>query len=369
MRHAIFVAAVSALAGGCATVRAPAPLSYSVRHDCGEVANCFTTVQGALDAAEKDTSARPVRIDVGAGDFNEKVTIRRGNLTLAGKGRARTRLHHDLAAEHAGRFHRANWGTPGSATLTIDADRVTVSDIKVENDFDYLANDALPTGDSRKIGNSQAAALLLDIHSDRVLLDKVALVGFQDTLFANGGRAYVRDSFISGNVDFIFGNGQLLIEDSELMTRRRASGDSDDGFQSFILAPSTQLSQPIGIVVYNSRLTRERGVPDGSVALARPWHPTTRFADGRYADPEAVGMALFIDCNMDAHINEKHWASMPGTARDGTKTAIFRPQDSRFWESGSSGSGARRVDIGMTWKPPLRMDAIRRQFFADWKPD
>lgn len=367
MRHAWLLAALAAcLSGGCATVGAPAASSYLVRQDCGGLARCFTTIQAAVDASQKDTSPGPVTIDVGAGDFNEKVTIRRGNLTLAGKGRSRTRLHHALAAENARPFHRRGWGTPGSATLTIDADTVTIRNITVENDFDYLANDALPAGDRRKIDNSQAVALLLDIHSDRVLLEEVALVAYQDTLFANGGRAHVRNSLISGNVDFIFGDGQLLIENSELRSRRRSSRERDEGFQSFILAPSTQLSQPIGIVVYRSRLTREQGVSDGSVALARPWHPTTRFADGRYADPNAVGMALFIDCYMDAHIHEKHWASMPGTARDGTKTAIFRPQDSRFWESGSKGPGARRIDIGMRWKPAMGIAEIRRHFFPGW---
>ena len=70
--------------------------------------------------------------------------------------------------------------------------------------------------------------------------------------------------------------------------------------QSIVAAPSTPLAQAIGIVVYRSRLTREPGVPDGTVALGRPWHPTRNFPDGRYADPGAVGQASYIDCYMDA---------------------------------------------------------------------
>lgn len=339
---------------------------FTVREMCNEMPRCFTSIQAAVDAASQIPADQAVKITVSEGDFAEKVTIRRGNLTLAGTGRDRTRLHNSLAAEHAGSFHRAGWGTPGSATLTIDAVDVAVRDLTVENTFDYLANDALNAGDTRKINNSQAAALLLDIHSDKVFMEDVSLIGYQDTLFANGGRAYVRGSRISGNVDFIFGNGQLLVENSELVSRRRASDENDKGFQSFILAPSTNLAQPFGIVVIGSRLIREDGVPDGAVGLARPWHPTTRFPDGRYADPDAVGMAMFIDCYMDSHIHEQHWASMPGTARDGTKTAIFRPQDSRFWESGSKGPGARRVDIEMKWQPPQSVKELRRKFFAGW---
>ena len=66
--------------------------------------------------------------------------------------------------------------------------------------------------DPEKIKASQGVALLLDIDSDRVKLNDVALHGNQDTLFANGSRAYIRNSTISGNYDFTFGNGQLLID-------------------------------------------------------------------------------------------------------------------------------------------------------------
>ena len=51
---------------------------------------------------------------------------------------------------------------------------------------------------------------------------------------------------------------------------------------------------------------------------------------------------------------------MAGTARDGTKTDIFRPQDSRFWETGSTGPGARYDDIGITWRPELSVEEMAR---------
>nr|WP_231635682.1 pectinesterase family protein [Novosphingobium sp. ST904] len=246
---------------------------------------------------------------------------------------------------------------------------MAVRDLTIENTYDYLANDRLPDGAESKIGNPQAAALLLDIESDRVRLDRVALLGYQDTLFANGGRALIRKSLIAGNVDFIFGNGQLLIEDSEIRTRTRAAPYTPGEFQSFVAAPSTPLSQAHGIVFHRCRLTRETGVPDHAVALARPWHPTTRFADGRYADPQAVGQALFVDCFMDRHIHPDHWTEMNGTARDGTMTQVFRAQDSRFAELSSSGPGAPARDIGMRWKSPMGIAAIRREIMAGMPQD
>jgi len=339
---------------------------YHVERDCAQARNCYTSVRLALDAADAAGGEQWVVIALGGGDFHEKVTIRRAKTVLRGQGASRTRLYFDAVAQTAGHFHRANWGTPGSATLTIDADRVTVENLTVENTFDFLKNDALPEGEPAKIANSQAVAVLLDIHSDRVLFNDVALLGYQDTLFANGARTYIRHSLVSGNVDFIFGNGQVLIENSEIRTRPRSATLALGEVQSFVVAPSTQLSQRVGIVVYHSRLTREIGVPDNAVALGRPWHPTTVFPDGRYADPNAVGQASFIECFMDAHIHNGHWTSMNGTARDGSKSTVFQPQDSRFWETGSYGPGARHSDIGITWSDPISIQNVRALLFVGW---
>ncbi len=363
---------VASTMAGCTTaspMRDTATQLLHVRQHCGDLAQCHGSVQAAIDEAQLISAKTRVHIIIGPGDFDERVVIARGNLTVSGNGADKTRLHHNLVGEHARHLHRSGWGTAGSATLTIAGDDVVIQHITVENRFDYLANDALAADNPAKIANSQALAVLLDEDSDRVLFNTVALLGYQDTLFANGRRAYVRNSLIAGNVDFIFGNGQLLIEDSELRSRPRAAGADAQGFSSYIAAPSTRISQPVGIIVHRSRLTREAGVPDGSVALARPWHPTTRFADGRYADPDAVGQAMFIDCFMDAHIHPQHWAAMNGTARDGSKTAVFSPQDARFWQSGAYGPAASSVDIGMTWQPAMSIDAIRVSFLQGWAID
>lgn len=350
--------------GGAASAATP---DIRVSTSCARATRCFPTIAAALAEANRDTGTGWLTIRIAPGSYREKITVTRGRLILAGSGTARTTLVFNAVAQSSRGYHRDGWGTPGSATLTIDASDVIVSGMTVENDYDYLANDRLPAGDKARIGNPQAVAVLADVHSDRVAIRRSALIGYQDTLFANGKRLHITDSLIAGNIDFIFGNGAVLIERSEIRSRIRAADTSDEPFQSFVAAPSTLLDQKIGIVFYRSHLTREPGVPDRSVALARPWHPTTRFADGRYANPRAVGQASFIDCVMDAHIAPDHWASMNGTARDGTMTDVFRPQDSRFFERGSRGPGATRRDIGM---PPTGLDdirSIRRDFLRQWR--
>ncbi|WP_420137999.1 pectinesterase family protein [Sphingomonas sp.] len=345
---------------------AASALTLQVRPECAGRQHCFSSIAAALDRAKTDGSTRWITIKVAPGSYREKITIARSKIRLIGSGADDTKVRFDAVAQTSKAYHRNGWGTPGSATLTINASDVVLAGMTVENDYDYLANDRLADGDAAKIGNPQAVALLLDVDSDRVSVRDSSLIGFQDTLFANGKRVHITDSLIAGNVDFIFGNGMVLIERSKIRSRVRAAAVPAGELQSFVAAPSTLLDQRIGIIFYQSRLTRETGVPNGVVALARPWHPTTRFADGRYANPRAVGQVSFIDCFMDAHIAPDHWASMNGTARDGTMKDVFRPQESRFFETGSYGPGAARRDIGMPRQGLGDITAIKRVFFEDW---
>jgi len=341
-----------------------------VSQSCEPDEYCYQKIQLALDAAASFPPDLPIEIIIGAGDYYEKITVEKDHIRLIGEGKERTRLFFDAVAQHSGIFHRDGWGTAGSATLTINADNVHIESLSIENTFDYLANDRLPQNHSDKIRHSQGVAVLLDVDSDRVHFDDVALIGYQDTLFANGARAYIQDSVISGNIDFVFGNGFVVIENSEIISRIRGQAMAEGKIHSFIAAPSTQISQRFGIVFVRSRLTREIGVPDRSVTLARPWHPTTNFSDGRYADPNAIGHAAFLDCVMDAHIHEQKWSNMSGTARDGTKTAIFTPKDARFEEWGSSGLGRGNVraanDQSASSRPEWTEGELFSALFDGW---
>ncbi|UTF59458.1 pectinesterase family protein [Gilvimarinus sp. DA14] len=294
----------------------------------------YGSIAGALQAGHSQIAVAP-------GDYYEKLTINRDQVTLAGLGEKPPRIFFDAYAGMAGVYHRDDWGTPGSATVTINAVGVRLHNLHIENSFDFLANDALDKEDPSRVRHAQAAALLLDIDSDLTVVTDSVIDGYQDTVFADGGRSYFYNSQISGNVDFIFGDGLAVFDQCEIISRKRGKAFKSGDIQGHISAPSTNISQPYGLVFINSRLTREDGVPDNSVSLGRPWHPTTTFADGRYADPDAIGSAVYLDTWMDAHIRKEGWASMNGTARDGTKSRVFTPAESRFYELNSGGPGAQ----------------------------
>ncbi|PUA28130.1 MAG: pectin esterase [Cellvibrio sp. 79] len=328
----------------------------------------FTSIQAALDAAPT-TAKKPYRIFIAPGDYYEKIIIAKPNIHLIGTDKKSTRIFYNAYAgqqsTEAGSTKGQIWGTSGSATLIIRAANIHIHQLTIENTFDFLANDALANDDPKRIANTQAVALHLDNGSDRFLARDVRLLGYQDTLFVNAGRSWFDKSFISGNVDFIFGKGNALFTASEIKTRGRGKPSEP---HAYLVAPSTHISSEYGLTFIDCILTRSKSVPDNSVPLGRPWHPTTQFVDGRYADPDAIGKAVFINSWMDKHITPDGWYSMGGTAKDGTRIQ-FKPEDSRFFEYNSKGPGATVNAKRRQLSVEEAKNYSKEKILGDWKPE
>ena len=79
----------------------------------------------------------------------------------------------------------------------------------------------------------------------------------------------------------------------------------------FVAAPAHSLSQSRGFVFQNCRLTRQPGVADGSIYLARPWRD--------------YGMVTFENCSMDSHIAPAGYDKWNDTHRDETARFYENP--------------------------------------------
>lgn len=334
-----------------------------VKKSCNNTPHCFEKIQAAVDAAPIN-SEKPYQISIANGDYQEKIILNKNNVQLVGESLEKTRLiFGDFAgiALSPGKF----LSTPGSATLTVRAVNVKIKNITIENSFDFIKNDALASNDPKKINGSQAVALFVDAPSDRVLVRNVTMLGYQDTLFVNSGRSWFDKVLVAGNVDYIFGNGNALFTHSDIKTVARGKPTNPHGF---ITAPSTQIGSEFGLTFLNCRLTRDKSVPDNTVPLGRPWHPTTQFSDGRYADPSAVGKSVFINTWMDAHITIDGWYSMGGTAKEGGRKN-FMPENSRFYEYKSTGIGALVNSKHRQLSDDDAKQYIQKKILGDWNPD
>ncbi|MBL8552531.1 MAG: hypothetical protein JNJ73_21265 [Hyphomonadaceae bacterium] len=312
------------------------------------------TLAAAIASAPGD---RPFCILL-SGRVREKVIIDRPLIELVGDGPGAT-LSYDAAAGMRAPDGEP-WGTWRCATLIVRAPDFSARDLTIENAFDYLADLVSPRFERIGSNGAQAIALMLDEAADRTRLRNVEITGHQDTLFANSGRALFEECRISGSVDFIFGAGAAWFESCELRSRYRPLMQRNHGW---VAVPSTARADAYGLVFHRCRLTREAQVPPASVALGRPWRPARQFADGRYGDPDALGMAAFLRCWMDDHISADGWDEMGYPNRGGGRV-FLQPAEARLGEYRSEGPGAfvnRR-------RPQLPRPIVRASVLRDWRP-
>ncbi len=265
------------------------------------------------------------------GRYHEKLTVDRPYVSIVGESRDSTILTYDAAADTPNPGG-GTYGTRGSFTLRIVAPDFRADNLTIENAFDYPANVAKPDSDRTKLKNMQAVALMLDLGSDRATFVNVKITGFQDTLFPNSGRSYFARCEVWGHVDFIFGAGQAVFDDCDIVSRDRGSKTNN----GYVTAASTDAGQSFGFLFIHSRLKKEHPeMAPNSVTLGRPWHP--------FANPRAVASVAFIDCWMDDHIGERGWDRMSSVDSTGTRV-WYEPSSARFAEYGTRGPGAIHGD-------------------------
>ncbi|HEY0624130.1 pectinesterase family protein [Sphingomonas sp.] len=308
----------------------------------------FSTLAAAFDHAR--SLGRPVHIRVEPGVYAEKLKLDIPDLHLSGTGPASI-LSFGAASGLADPQGR-KWGTGGSATLTVTAPGVTLSNLTIRNSFDYPGNARIGAVDG-----AQAVALSVARGADRAVVRNCAIEGYQDTLYVQEScRALFTGCTISGNVDFIFGGATAIFERCEIRSRFVPGAE----IQGFVAAPSTPVELPAGLIFRDSRLTREPGLPDDSVWLGRPWR-----AGGNM---RLTGAALFDACWMDSHIRRDGWTWMGYTDPEGIRRQLT-PAEARLFEHASTGPGAGTASFTRKMLDSIHLRWFsREQAFGDWHP-
>ncbi|GAA2097334.1 hypothetical protein GCM10009801_67590 [Streptomyces albiaxialis] len=228
-----------------------------------------------------------------------------------------------------------------SATVALLADDTQMRHLTVANDFDEKAHQDLE--------GQQAVALRTG--GDRVFLDGLVVTGDQDTLMldaasASGSakarsRVYVRNSHVTGNVDFVFGRATAVLDRSVLTLKKRWDG----GSTGYVTAPGTPAGRP-GFLITRSRIAGD--VADGGFHLGRPWH-----AGGDASlDPQTT----VRDTALGGAVKSAPWTDMGG----------FSWKDDRFAEYGNTGEGAGPASED---RPHLTDEQAAAQDTAHWLGD
>ncbi|QHO34166.1 Pectinesterase [Arachis hypogaea] len=257
----------------------------------------FKTVLEAINSYPKNYTGRYI-IYVKAGVYDEYITVDKKfkNLFIYGDGNTKTII--------TGRknFHEGT-KTMRTSTFSTNADDFIAKSIAFEN----------------TAGAEGHQAVALRVQGDRSAFFDCAMRGYQDTLYAHAHRQFYRNCEISGTIDFIFGYGTTLIQNSRIIVRKPMSNQ-----QNIVVADGTdQKNMPTGIVLQNCEIMADAALyPDRLTVrtfLARPW--------------KAFSRAVFIENNIGDLIQPQGYIPWNPPTEANTDNCYFA-------EFGNTGAGA-----------------------------
>lgn len=299
----------------------------------------FGSLQAAIGSIPSG-STMPRTITVKPGTYRESVNVwaDRPNLTIQGAtaNPADVVISYDLPANGV-KFYGGTWGAGGSATLNVLADGTTVRNLTVENAYNEAAN-----------GGSQALAVRSV--GDKVIFDGTRFLGNQDTYLTDTtgrdatARTYLKNCYIEGDVDFIYGRGTAVLDGCTIHSLDRGSATNN----GYVVAPSTKNSNPYGILIVDSKLTSDAA--PGTVSLGRPWFASS--------DADAHPMAVIRDSVLGSHIAVRGWADMSGHSW----------AEGRFAEYNNSGPGAYINEFHPQLTPDEATKFTKETFLGGWTP-
>lgn len=221
----------------------------------------YTSVQEAVDAAPEGR-IKPWLIFVKNGNYKEHVNIpaTKPMLHFIGQDRDKAVILDDKLCGGDNALH-----VSVGATVVVNSNDCLFENITLENSY----------GHEKQAGPQ---ALALNTTGDRTVFNNVAMLSYQDTWITpstSNYRAYVRNSFIEGAVDFIYNSGNIYIDNTTLYINRQSGG--------YIVAPSHGADVEWGYVFNNCTITAPGDPSKTDVWLGRPWHnqPKTVFLNTR----------------------------------------------------------------------------------------
>ncbi len=165
-------------------------------------------------------------------------------------------------------------------------------------------------------------ALALCLKADRAIFTDCRFLSVQDTLLLdNYARCYLKDCFIEGTTDFIFGSATAVFDNCQINVPFR---------NGYLTASSAEITCPYGFLFKDCTLTREAryegmdAPEDGSCTLGRPWG--------------ALCQVIFWNCKMDKHIIE-------GEDRYVNMTSDYSRTDCRLLEGNSMDLEGNPLDL------------------------
>ncbi|XP_027360891.1 pectinesterase-like [Abrus precatorius] len=264
----------------------------------------FKTVAEAVASVPDKHKTRYV-IYVKKGTYKENVEIgsKKWNVMLVGDGMDSTIITGSLN-------HVDGTGTFQTATVAAVGDGFIAQDIRFQN----------------TAGPQKHQAVALRVGADRSVINRCRIDAYQDTLYAHSNRQFYRDSFITGTIDFIFGNAAVVLQKCKLVARKpmanqknmvTAQGRDDPNqntgtsIQQCDVIPSTDLKPVMDSI---------------PTFLGRPWKNFSR--------------TVVMQSLLSNHIDPAGWAEWD----DKSKDFLYKLYYGEYMNKGPGAGTAKRVN-------------------------
>lgn len=253
----------------------------------------FTSIQEAINQTKSFPYKRMV-IFIKNGIYKEKVKVHEWNTNLAiiGENKEKTIITFD------DNFNKINLGrnsTFFTPSFSVEANDTVLKNLTIENSSGDLGQ-----------------AIALSITANRVSVINCKLLGNQDTLYLSGeGKQFLKNCYIEGTTDFIFGSATAFFENCEIKSKK----------DSYITAASTPENTNFGFVFYQCKIIADENIK--KVYLGRPWRIYAKTA--------------FINCELGAHILSEGWHNWDKS--DAEKSTYF----AEFQNYGNGSDTKQRV--------------------------
>ncbi|GLJ10790.1 hypothetical protein SUGI_0135170 [Cryptomeria japonica] len=231
----------------------------------------FTTITEAIKKAPNNSKKRYV-IKVKKGTYKEHVDVGKWktNIMLIGEG-----TDHTIVTGSGS--NGSNYTTYETATFAVVGEGFMAQDMAFFN-----------TADREK---HQAVALRVQSHQS--VFYRCKMVGYQDTLYTHTIRQFYRECKISGTVDFLCGNAEVVFQRCTMLAREPMKN------QKIQITAQSRLydTEDTGIVIHNCTITADSDLrPVKSLFpayLGRPWKKYSR--------------TVYMESYLDDLINPAGW--------------------------------------------------------------
>ena len=277
--------------------------------------NNFNTVQ---DAVNKAASIKPssesarVTIHIAPGTYRQQVMVQTPYITFVNdepsKGEAVLTWYYGIgykyysandkgyydanSAKSKSSKHPAKYRWGATVLLTNKATYFKAKDIVFENSFNrYMTSEEVADG-VEVLGDSATSPInvkrtsSLDVKSKAATERAPALAadgGYgeflnckfyssQDTLYTGGSPLYFKKCLIEGQTDYIFGESNAVFDQCEL----RWKGYSSGSVGGYITAARASDGSYTGYLMYNCKVTKNKGLTVKTGYFGRPWRETAK---------------------------------------------------------------------------------------------